>query len=333
MKVNKKAVYLTAMTALFTTPSIFANQNSDLSHNLSVTGFIDTNWSYIDTSGADSDQSFAVDQVEFNVLYQFEDKLKAQVDLEYQDDGDGNGEEVDVEQAFISYDVSNDFTVKLGRFLSYSGWETEEPTGLYQYSGTGYGAYFYGGYQQGVSGKYTTDTFAAAVSIVNDLGDSSGENRNADNKGIETMLAFMPTEQITIKGFYMTDELEGSDETTHLMNIWSSYVIDDFTFAVEYNDSENAPAAVAIAGINAEANGYLLMGNYAINNWGFTLRYHAYEIENSAGNTLVESSGITFSPNYKFNDNLLMVFEYRTDSEDVGDTDTDSVALRALVTF
>ena len=328
---NKKAVHLMVMTALFTTPSVVASQKYDFINNIDVTGFIDMNWSYIDTSDTDSEQSFTVDQVEFNVLYQFEDKLKAQLDIEYQDDGDG--EEMDVEQAFITYDVSNDFSVKLGRFLSYSGWETEEPTGLYQYSSTGYGAYFYGGYQQGVSGKYTTDTFAAAISIVNDLGDLTGENRDADNKGIETMLAFMPTEQITVKGFYMTDELEGSDETTHLMNIWGSYAIDDFTFTAEYNNSENAPAAVAIAGINAEANGYLFMGNYAMNNWGITLRYHAYEIENSVGNIMLESSGITFSPRYKFNDNLLFVFEYRTDTEDTGDTDTDSVALRALVTF
>ncbi len=85
------------------------------------------------------------------------------------DDMEDN-QELDVEQAFINYALSDNLSLKAGRFLSYSGWETEEPTGLFQYSGTGYAGYFYGGYQQGVSGLYTGDGYAVAVSVVNDLG-------------------------------------------------------------------------------------------------------------------------------------------------------------------
>ena len=85
-----------------------------------------------------------------------------------------NGDEgVDLEQAFITYAYSDNFSVKAGRFLSYTGWETEEPTGLYQYSGTGYAPYFYGYYQQGISGLYSSDKFAVAVSIINDLAEST----------------------------------------------------------------------------------------------------------------------------------------------------------------
>ncbi len=74
-----------------------------------------------------------------------------------------------VEQAFITKKFSDMFSMKVGRFLSYSGWETEEPTGLFQYSGVGYAPFFYGYYQQGISASYSGGMFSVMGSLVTDV--------------------------------------------------------------------------------------------------------------------------------------------------------------------
>jgi hypothetical protein len=300
-----------------------------LSEKLSVTGFIDMSFVYVDDeSASESTQDFGLDQFEIDFLYKFNDRFSAQVDLEYQDDGtlaangiDPEGAVTDIEQAFFTYVVNDSLSVKAGRFLSYSGWESEEPTGLFQYSGTGYGKYFYGAYQQGVSGYFDGDGIDVALSVVNDLGNLKGDGTDNEKIGAELMLAVNPLDGVTAKAFYLT---EGDVD---LINVWASYAVDSWTLAAEYNTAEGS------AGVDSEADGYLLMANYSTGNYGITLRYHEWEVENAAGVTTEKMSGITISPSLAVNDNLLLVFEYRMDEDDLTDNDTDTVALEALVTF
>ncbi|MEP1384572.1 MAG: porin [Paraglaciecola sp.] len=302
-----------AVSLLLSIGTISAAQAEISSDKLTVNGFIDM--SYL--SGETDDESFhvsGVDQVELNFGYDFGNKLTATVDVEYQNSAEG----VDIEQAFINYAISDNLSIKAGRFLSYSGWETEEPTGLFQYSGTGYAQYFYGYYQQGVSALYSADKFAVAVSIVNDL--AGPQSIDTEHPGIETMVAFMPTENFTVKGFYSVDG------DTKMLNTWAAYSADALTLAVEYNSSEDT----AFAG--SEADGFLLMANYGFESGlGLTVRYHDYEVEDEFGASYEDASGITISPSYAVNDNLLMVFEYRMD--EVNDVDVDYLAVEALITF
>tara|TARA_R110002153_G_scaffold14376_2_gene52245 strand:+ start:1829 stop:2725 length:897 start_codon:yes stop_codon:yes gene_type:complete len=293
--------------------AISAAQAEVTADKLSVSGFIDMSYLSVEVDGADSSHDSGIDQVELNFGYDFGNKLTATVDVEYQNAAEG----VDIEQAFISYAISDSFSIKAGRFLSYSGWETEEPTGLFQYSGTGYAQYFYGYYQQGVSALYSGDKFSVAVSVVNDL--AGPQSTDTEHPGIETMVAFMPTENFTVKGFYSVDG------DTKMLNTWAAYSADALTLAVEYNSSEDT----AFAG--SEADGYLLMANYAFESFGMTLRYHDYEVEDAAGVSFEDASGITISPSFSVNDNLLMVFEYRMD--EVNDVDVDYIAVEALITF
>lgn len=306
--------------------SMGAQAESSKLDGLSVSGFIDMSYTYVDVEGAGSESASGLDQVEFNLSYDFGNKLKAFIDVEHQDGDSGT----DVEQAYLTYAASDNFTIKAGRFLSYSGWETEEPTGLFQYSGAGYAPYFYGYYQQGISGLYTGDKFAAAVSLVSDL--AGPESSDAEDIGVETMLALMPTDSFTIKGFYSFDKLAGTDEDTTLVNLWASYAVGSYTFAAEYNTSENAPAYAYDYGIDSEASGFLLMGNYAFDNgFALTVRYHDWDVEDASGATMEEVDGITISPSYAVNDNLLIVTEYRMD--DINGVDVDSLAVEALITF
>ena len=301
-------------TTLLLSLSAMSVQAEEKKDPLSISGFIDMSYYASDTDGGESTHDSSIDQVEINVGYDFGNKLTAHVDIEYQNADEG----VDLEQAFITYAVSDNFSVKAGRFLSYSGWETEEPTGLFQYSGTGYAPYFYGYYQQGVSGIYSGDKFAVAVSVVNDL--AGPQSTDSEHPGIETMLALMPTDEITIKGFY------SKDGDVQLINTWASYSKDALTVAVEYNTAEDSVF------VGSEASGYLVMANYAITDKvGLTLRYNDWEIEDDSGAMFEDASGITISPSYVVNDNLLMVFEYRMD--EVNDVDVNSFAVEALITF
>ncbi|WP_293746302.1 porin [uncultured Paraglaciecola sp.] len=303
----------TPVAAALLLGTITAAQAELSADNLSVSGFIDMSYLSIGVDGAGSTHDSGIDQVELNFAYDFGNKLTATVDVEYQNAAEG----VDVEQAFISYAISDNFSIKAGRFLSYSGWETEEPTGLFQYSGTGYAQYFYGYYQQGVSALYSGDKFAVAVSVVNDL--AGPQSTDTEHPGIETMVAFMPTENFTVKGFYSVDG------DTKMINTWAAYSADALTLAVEYNSSEDT----AFAG--SEADGFLLMANYAFDSFGLTARYHDYEVEDATGASFEDASGITISPSFSVNDNLLMVFEYRMD--EINDVDVNYLAVEALITF
>ncbi len=329
MKILRKNLLAAACGAALVSPSVFAD-GFQLSEKLSVTGFIDMSFVYVDPDTGASSSSAGLDQFEIDFRYTFDDKLSAQVDLEYDDDPgdpDGEAQEVDIEQAFFTYAVSDNLSFKAGRFLSYSGWETQEPTGLFQYSGTGYAKYFYGAYQQGASVKYSAGMIDLGVSLVNDLGNLTGTGTDNRQIATEFMFAISPIEGLTAKAFYMTE-----DETT-LINAWTAYSVGGFTFAAEVNSSENAPAAVAVAGTDAEASGYLLMGNYAWDKFGFTVRYHSSEVEDSGGTIMEELSAVTFAPSYSVSDNLLLVFEYRMDDDELADSTTDSFAVEALLTF
>jgi hypothetical protein len=321
---------VSAITAAIALASPLAHADIEIGKGLSVAGFIDMSFLYTDPDAGESTQVFGLDQVEIDFMYTFDDKISAQVDLEYQDDTDAtDGQETDVEQAFIGYKVNDTFSVKAGRFLSYSGWETEEPTGLFQYSGTGYAKYFYGAYQQGVSGYYDGGMFDVALSVVNDLGSLEGDGADNEHVGAELMLAVMPFEGFTAKAFYMTED------ETDLINVWASFATGGLTLAAEYNTSESAPAAIDTAGgdAEAEAEGYLVMANYAWEKFAMTLRYHESLVEDSSGTDVEELSAITFAPSYAISDNLLIVAEYRMDEDEIGDSDTDSFALEALLTF
>lgn len=330
MNTWKKSLSVAIASAVMASQGVYAD-GFDLSEKLSVTGFIDMSYVTVDPDEGSSETSSGLDQFELDLLYNFGDGLTAQVDLEYQDNG--TGEEFDLEQAFITYAVNDSLSFKAGRFLSYSGWETEEPTGLFQFSGTGYAKYFYGGYQQGASLLYKSSAIDIGFSVVNDIGDLEGEARGSDEPALEFMFALHPTEAWTAKAFYITDKLEGTDETTDIINLWTSYAVGGFTLAAEYSTSENAGAAVGIAGLGAEADGLLLMANYAWDKFGLTFRYHESEVETSGGVTMEELSAFTIAPSFTVSDNLLLVVEYRADEDDLADSSSDMFAIEALLTF
>lgn len=312
---------LMAVGAAGTVP--VAHADIELGNGISITGFLDMSYSSVSPDEGSSMESIGVDQFETDFLYAGSSGVSAEVDIEYGEGFEGSDDETFVEQAFITKAFTEQFSVKAGRFLSYSGWETEEPTGLYQYSGTGYAPYFYGYYQNGVSAYYGGGAFAVMGSVVTSTFNPNDRNNNEgvdDEMGYEVGLALMPMEGLTAKAFFISDE----DTDTDIVNAWVSYAVAGFTFAGEYNTADYGSAG--------EGDGFLLMANYATGPFGVTIRYHDFEIESDAGATVDDGSAVTLAPSYKIGDNLLLVAEYRTDSSDTRG-DSDSFALEALFTF
>lgn len=316
-RLGKKRILASALAVVAGGSVSVANAGIELGEGLSVTGFADMSYFSNDKDGAPG--SFGIDQFEMDFLFSGANGVSAEVDIEYGDGsgtpgGPADGADTFVEQAFITKAFNENFSVKLGRFLSYSGWETEEPTGLFQYSGSGYAPYFYGYYQQGVSAAYSGDKFALMGSVVTAAFDpvyySTGEI------SYEVGAAVMPAEGLTAKLFYIVDTVDGSSDTK-IINFWTSYAWNNFTFAGEYNTADYAGGG--------DGDGFLLMANYATGPWGLTARYVDFTI-NSA-----DSSSFTISPSYKVSDNLLLVGEVRKD--DVGGAKSTSFAMEALFSF
>lgn len=301
-----------------------ANAAIELGEGISATGFVDQSFVYDDTDGLPKAKTFGIDQVEVDFLFSGSNGVSAEVDIEYGENASDltPGDDTFVEQAFVTKSIGDMFSVKVGRFLSYSGWETEEPTGLMQYSGTGYAKYFYGYYQQGVSASYNGGMFSVMGSLVNDVFGFAGNALERDTKdlGYELGVAVMPVEGLTAKLFYMSDKKTDQD----VINFWASYAFGGFTLAGEYNDADYAGAG--------KGDGYLVMANYATGPWGITLRYSSYDIAAHPVFGNDEASAITFSPSYKVNDNLLIVSEFRANDVKTG-PDSNVFALEALFTF
>jgi hypothetical protein len=309
-----------AIAAVLVGAAPAAHADIELGAGFSVAGFLDM--SYANTNDDfvyfPDVSSAGIDQFETDFKFTGENGVSAQVDIEYGEQFAGSDDETFVEQAFVTKSFNEQFSLKVGRFLSYTGWETEEPTGLFQYSGTGYAPYFYGYYQNGVSAYFDGGVVDVMASVVTSAFDPL--DTDTDDMGYEVGLALTPVEGLTAKLFYITDDASDTD----IINFWASYAVSGFTFAAEYNTAEYAN--------DAEGDGFLLMGNYATGPFGITLRYHDFSIENGAGATTFEDSGITLSPSYKVGSNLLLVAEYRVDDFGTSD-DGELFALEALFTF
>jgi hypothetical protein len=317
------AAAVAAVTAgAFATPAAAAG--IELGEGLSVTGFVDMSFLVVDPDGGSSSKTFGIDQVEMDFMYAGSNGVSAQVDIEYGESsaGDPDDDTTFVEQAFITKKFNDQFSIKAGRFLSYTGWETEEPTGLFQYSGAGYAPFFYGYYQQGVSAAYDGEMFDVMGTVFNSAFDPL--ERNTDGLGYELGVAVTPVEGLTAKVFYTVNNYDGTSAKDKVLNTWVSYAVAGFTFAAEYNDADYADP-------NEKGDGFLLMANYASGPWGITARYHDWDIKN-AGVSVNKVKGFTISPSYKVGDNLLLVSEFRTDDVS-GGGDVNSFALEALFTF
>jgi hypothetical protein len=298
----KKWIMSFIAVALFVTPSFAQIKITD---NLTVTGFLDMSTTY---NSASKSNSLSFDQFEVDFIYDYGNGVAAQADI-----NSLGGGSVDLEQAFVTYTSPGGFSLTGGKFLSCSGWETAEPTGLYQYS---YSATLvYGGYQNGVAAGFGNDKVGFYGAVVSSVWD--GTDTSFDNLGFEAQVSFMPIEGITAKVAYLFEDMGAFNQS--LINAWGMYAKGPLTLAAEYNH---------LLDWGAKGNngyGWILMGNMGLSEKvGATIRYSGLDTDSTT-----KFTEITFSPSYTITDNLGVLAEIRRDI----DAKVNTFAFESIFSF
>jgi hypothetical protein len=253
-------------------------------------GFLDLFYQSQDTPAGASAETLDVSQIELNLDFAT-GPVAVSIDYDiYSTEGGTEG--ADLEEAIVTYDFGNGFSMTAGKMLSYLGFEAYDAPDMYQYS-YAYDAVggaphdIYDRYDDGISLDYANDSFSIGIF-------SSAET----NGGYEYALAYTGVEQLTVKAI-MADW--DAYETTTL---WGSYQFSKLLAAVEVAEKDYTNTATA------DIEGWLVMGNYSLTEaMALTVRYS----EEDVGTDSYEK--ITISPSYVFNDNFSGLIEYSTYDE------------------
>lgn len=290
--------------------SVTAQAEIELAEGLSLQGFLDVSASSSDVDGKDTESTAEIGEFEVDLLYGG-DSVNAQVDLNYTDASGG----VDLEQAFVGFSVSDQVSLKAGKFLSCIGYESFDVNGLYQYSAAA--STVYPGHHTGVAGIYSGESFGVYASVVDGTWSA---DEDPDDLGYEVQVFTSPAEGLTIKLGYATESGDAYDKS--MVNLWAGYTVDALTVAAEYSSLEDFGAA------GDDGDAYMLMGNYAFTDtFNTTLRYAHVDAD------WAEIDEFTISPRFVISDSVSVITEYRHRDYDVGGADEDLLAARVLYTF
>ncbi len=292
---------LTGVAAASALALTSARAEIELTPNLKISGFADMSAYIVEPDPGDSVNDMNLDQVEVDLAASFE-KVTGNIDLEWRTDGD-----VTVEQAYVNYKFDEQSSFTAGRFLSYMGYEGDEPYKLFQYSYAYDFGLPYAGYNDGVKYDYAADKFSFGAALVS--ANYGRTSRVSDEFGFETKATFTPAEGWTIFAGYSYDSKETSENISYY-NLWVQYQKEKLTLAAEIGKLEDEDAAFMPSHLF-----WLVMANYALSDsLGITGRVSAQDIDDDGGS----NTKFTISPSYKLSSNLLAVFEFSyTDFKDV----------------
>jgi hypothetical protein len=289
--------------------------------NFSLSGFVDMSAAGMKPDEGDATLGASLDQYEMDFFYKF-GFFSARADIN-SSTGPKNG--LTTEQAFITATLTPELSLGMGRFLSSSGFEAAEPTGLYQYSysksmsgcAAGTPDCVYGGYQNGLNLAYNTPKFGIYGAVVTDLW-NSGETELLNTPGFEGQISLMPAAGFTIKAAQLWQMIDKKDTNTlgddgqGLTNVWASYAQGPLTVAAEFNYMESwklAPGFDDYTGM-----GWMAMANYKVTDkFAATVRYSALSFDDKNSSTDDMNSEVTFSPSFAISPNWLVLAEVRDD--------------------
>lgn len=300
-----------------------ARAEIELNPNFAVSGFADMSAYIVSLDPGDSENDANLDQVEVDLVAKF-DKVTGNIDLEWRTDGD-----VTVEQAYLTYKFDEQSSFTAGRFLSYMGFEGDEPYKLFQYSYAYDFGVPYAGYNDGIKYDYTAGNYSLGAALVS--ANYGRSVRVSDEFGVELKATITPADGWTIFLGYSYDSKESTfgegeevDDISYY-NLWVQYQKDKLTLAGEIGKLEDDDAFALPTHLF-----WLLMANYAVSdNFGVTARVSSQDVDDGPSNLK-----LTLSPSYKISSNLLSVFEISyTDYSDFELENSTLVAAELLFTF
>ena len=328
-----------AITSALAAASSLATAEIKINEFLSFEGFVDMSYSHtdVDSDSSDpadsgSDNSFSIDQVEIDWLFNF-GKVTARVDLGYE--GSNNESGTDVEQAFVSYDLGNGSALTMGRYESMLGLEAKEPTGLYQFSTAYDGNAFLPQYGQGVRYTGQSGDISYGVSLQDESFDNDGSRLGGNDTANTDDGSYSIEAAVALTSGNFTYSLGGAFEDADdlgdnsIINAHVTYVSGAWTLGAEYNVAD-------IEGLNdLEVDSWLVMANYAYSDCcSVTGRISSVELED-ASNLDEEAFKYTLAHNYALSDNLAIITEvsYVELEENTVDSEELVGAVEVLFTF
>jgi hypothetical protein len=315
-----------AIASAFLAASSFSTAEIVVNDFLSFEGFVDMSYSHTDNEFGtvdESDNSFAIDQVEISWLFDF-DPVTAQIDLQHDEDTESGSA---VEQAFATYHLDNGGAITAGRYASMLGFEAFEPTGLYQFSvaydihdvlGADIGdVTIVPSYAQGVKYTYETDSSFFGISLQDEIFVSNDGRLGGDDAstfGIEAAAAFYMDNGFSwfIGGAYEdSDEFEGD---SWMVNSYVTFETGAWLFAGELNYGESEAARFALgdgfaSDLEEEAFQALLMANFAYSDAASVTGRLSYADHSHDAGVDADFVKYTLAHGYAFTDNLFLVNE------------------------
>ena len=322
---------------LFSLASILAILNANAieigptGSGIELGGFVD----YSAASQGDTTSPVSTAQVELNldfengpVSFSLDYDLTATQGLDSDGDNDVDTDDTtsgNLEEAVLTYTISDSLSVSVGRMLSYLGFEAYDAPNMYQFSyaydyATEGGQDIYDGYADGFSIDYATDLFS--VGVWTDF---------AEKPSFEYAIAFTGIENLTAKAIFA----EYGGDADDIMTLWASYQLDKLLLAVEFaTDEKNAGTPGTLTDFkDDDIDAFMIMGNYSVtDSFAITARYS--QAEYTDGTTSVDVDKFTISPSYSFTDNFSGLIEYSTYDVTAGNTEPDDLtAVELIYTF
>ncbi|MBT4223192.1 MAG: porin [Opitutae bacterium] len=308
---------LTAVLALMLGAATAYSQ-VELTDNLAISGFVDAAYTSSDDGTTDTEK-LDLEGAEVDLLFNL-DTVSGEVHLQT------DGGTLELEQAFVTYDLGNGLAVTAGRYLSLLGFEADETVTRYTRSRAYDLTSVIPLYNEGVKLEAVSDKGWLAVSLQNEVWSGFGPgNINGDAIGLEVQAGFTGQQGLTAVIGYAGQDTEGSaNPNGEIYNIWVSYESGPLILAAEYNDFANAGEK------DKTGDSVMVLGRYAINeNSSITGRYSEENLDDGRG-----AEKWSVAPQYSFTDNLAGRIEYsRTDYVGTGVDEVDFFALEAMFTF
>jgi hypothetical protein len=303
----------------------------EINDNLSINGFIDGSYQYSEAplttttpaglGESPKDQALGVDEVELNFITNV-----GNVDGVINLDSHDGLEDVDVEQAHITYTLDSGVSFTLGKYGSALGFEREDPTSLYTFSrayeeNSGFNL---GNIDnealhvvEGLTVAYSNDIFSLGASFENALNTDAEDN----DLNLEIALAYTGIENVNFGLGYFFDNQADTEQEVDVLNAHVSALLGKLLVAAEYTELNRGGKN------NADLDGYLFLADYDITDkLGVALRVSSNELDGGG-----DYEKFTIAPNYSITDSLGAIVEY-SDIDDAG-TDSNIFAVELLYTF
>lgn len=303
-----------AVLAGLTFAGSLAQAQIAIGETLTVSGFADA--SYVNNDDGTETSDFGIDQVEVDLAFSLE-AVTAEVHLQT------TGGSLTLEQAFASTNLGG-ITVSAGRMLNLLGLESDEPTNLVTDSWA-YSDRFNPTlrYNEGIRGAFSQGDLSIAASVTDSYGAVDADAGGDFNElAFDVAASYSGIENLSVSLGYATNNAEAANIANELslVNINATYSLGQINISGEYSDWE--------LGAAEEADSYLIMGTYSVNDDLYLAARYSEVDSNVDGN---DEEKFTVAAGYDVTDNLQTRVEYS--SAEVGGADDDTFAVQGILNF